>query len=44
VADLVATGEIEIPIAASYPLDRVRDAFAQLELRHTHGKIVLTPL
>jgi NADPH:quinone reductase-like Zn-dependent oxidoreductase len=42
-ADLVATGQIEIPIAATYPLERVRDAFAQLEERHTHGKIVLIP-
>lgn len=42
-ADLVASGRIEIPIAASYPLDRVRDAFAELEQRHTRGKIVLIP-
>lgn len=43
VAKLVASGEIEIPIAATYPLERVRDAFAELEERHTHGKIVLIP-
>ncbi len=43
VADLVASGQIEIPIAATYPLDQVRDAFAMLEDRHTHGKIVLVP-
>ncbi len=42
-ADLVASGRIEIPIAATYPLDDVRDAFAELEARHTHGKIVLIP-
>jgi NADPH2:quinone reductase len=42
-ATLVASGQIEIPIAATYPLERVRDAFAELEERHTHGKIVLTP-
>jgi len=42
-AGLVASGEIEIPIAATYPLERVRDAFAELEERHTHGKIVLIP-
>jgi NADPH2:quinone reductase len=40
---LVASGQIEIPIAATYPLERVRDAFAELEERHTHGKIVLIP-
>jgi NADPH2:quinone reductase len=42
-ADLVATGQLHIPIAATYPLDQVRAAFAQLEERHTHGKIVLIP-
>jgi NADPH:quinone reductase len=42
-ADLVATGVVEVPIAATYPLDRVTDAFAQLERRHTRGKIVLIP-
>jgi NADPH2:quinone reductase len=42
-AGLVASGQIEIPIAASYPLVDVRDAFARLEDRHTHGKIVLIP-
>ncbi len=42
-AELVASGGIEIPIAATYPLENVRDAFAQLEERHTHGKIVLIP-
>ena len=42
-ADLAATGAIEIPIAATYPLDRVADAFAELEQRHTRGKIVLLP-
>ncbi|MEU6256782.1 NADP-dependent oxidoreductase [Streptomyces sp. NPDC047043] len=41
--ELVASGAVEIPIAATYPLDRVADAFAQLEQRHTHGKIVLLP-
>jgi NADPH:quinone reductase-like Zn-dependent oxidoreductase len=42
-ASLVAEGTIELPIAASYPLDRVADAFAQVEERHTHGKVVLIP-
>jgi NADPH:quinone reductase len=42
-ADLVAAGAVKIPIAATYPLDRVADAFAELEQRHTRGKIVLTP-
>jgi NADPH:quinone reductase len=42
-AELVAAGKIEIPIAAEYPLDEVREAFEQLEDRHTLGKIVLVP-
>jgi NADPH2:quinone reductase len=42
-AELVAAGKIEIPIAATYPLDAVREAFEQLEDRHTLGKIVLIP-
>ena len=42
-AELLAAGEVELPIAARYPLDRVADAFAELERRHTLGKIVLVP-
>lgn len=42
-ADLVAGGAVDFDIAATYPLDRVADAFAELEQRHTHGKIVLLP-
>jgi NADPH:quinone reductase len=42
-AELVATGRIELPIAATYPLEEVREAFEQLEDRHTLGKIVLIP-
>jgi len=39
----VANGAIEVPIAATYPLDRVQDAFEELEQGHTRGKIVLIP-
>lgn len=42
-AELAATGRLEVPIAATYPLERVQDAFAELEQRHTRGKIVLIP-
>lgn len=42
-AGLVATGKIELPIVATYPLEQVADAFAELEQQHTHGKIVLIP-
>ncbi len=43
VAELVAAGDIEVPIAATYPLEKVQDAYAELEKRHTRGKIVLVP-
>ena len=36
-------GELEIPIAHVYPLTAVREAYRELEQRHTHGKIVLVP-
>jgi NADPH:quinone reductase len=42
-ANLVATGTIDFEIAATYPLDRVADAYEELEKRHTRGKIVLLP-
>jgi NADPH:quinone reductase-like Zn-dependent oxidoreductase len=41
-AELIARSELEVPIAATYPLDRVRDAYREVERGHTHGKIVLT--
>jgi NADPH:quinone reductase-like Zn-dependent oxidoreductase len=40
---MVADGSLEIPIARTFPLDQVRDAFRELAERHTHGKIVLLP-
>ena len=42
-ADLIEKGKLEIPIAKVYKLEEVRDAFKELEKRHTHGKIVLVP-
>ena len=42
-ADLVASGMVTVPIAATHPLDQVRAAYTELEKRHTRGKIVLIP-
>jgi NADPH:quinone reductase-like Zn-dependent oxidoreductase len=42
-ASLVAAGKLEVPIAATYPLSQVRDAYAELQVGHTRGKIVLIP-
>ena len=41
--EMVADGSLELPIADTFPLDQVRDAYRELERRHTHGKIVLLP-
>ncbi|MFD3555359.1 NADP-dependent oxidoreductase [Streptomyces goshikiensis] len=40
---LIAYGHLEVPIANVYPLAQVREAYTELERRHTHGKIVLRP-
>lgn len=40
-AELIASGELELPIAAAYPLDEVRDAFTRLQGGHLRGKIAL---
>jgi NADPH:quinone reductase-like Zn-dependent oxidoreductase len=42
-AGLIDRGELEVPIAATFGLDQVRDAYRELERRHTRGKIVLIP-
>ncbi|HXR44600.1 MAG TPA: NADP-dependent oxidoreductase [Pseudolysinimonas sp.] len=42
-AQQLATGELEMPIAGRYPLERVADAFEHLERGHSLGKIVLLP-
>jgi NADPH:quinone reductase-like Zn-dependent oxidoreductase len=41
-AGLVAAGELDVPIAAVFPLDDVRDAYRSLEQRHTRGKLILS--
>jgi NADPH:quinone reductase len=41
--ELVASGRITVPIAATYSLDQVQDAYEQVERRHTRGKVVLVP-
>jgi NADPH:quinone reductase-like Zn-dependent oxidoreductase len=42
-AKLIDEGRLEVPIARVYALDDVRDAFREVEQRHTRGKIVLRP-
>jgi NADPH:quinone reductase-like Zn-dependent oxidoreductase len=43
ITGLVADGSLEIPIARTFALDQVREAYQELAGRHTHGKIVLVP-
>jgi NADPH:quinone reductase-like Zn-dependent oxidoreductase len=40
-AALIAAGDLEIPIAATYPLAEVRRAYERLDTGHVRGKIVL---
>jgi NADPH:quinone reductase-like Zn-dependent oxidoreductase len=42
-ATLIASGALEVPIAATFPLDQVRAAFSRLAQGHIRGKIVLVP-
>ncbi len=42
-AGLIDQGLLDVPIAQAYPLSDVREAYRELEKRHTLGKIVLTP-
>jgi NADPH:quinone reductase-like Zn-dependent oxidoreductase len=43
IAGLAADGSLEVPIARTFPLADVREAFALLAERKTRGKIVLIP-
>lgn len=38
---LIAAGDLTVPIARTFPLSQVREAYTQLAERHTRGKIVL---
>jgi NADPH:quinone reductase-like Zn-dependent oxidoreductase len=40
-AELAAAGDLTIPIARTYPIDQVREAYRDLATRHVSGKRVL---
>ena len=42
-ADAIAAGELQIPIAQTFPLEEVVEAFTTLEGSHAPGKIVILP-
>jgi NADPH2:quinone reductase len=41
-ANLVAAGQVRVEIAATLPLEEVRQAHALIESGHTRGKIILS--
>jgi NADPH:quinone reductase-like Zn-dependent oxidoreductase len=41
-AALIASGDLEVPIAGVFPLAKVQDAYRTLEERHARGKIILS--
>jgi NADPH:quinone reductase-like Zn-dependent oxidoreductase len=41
IAGLVATGQVRIPIAASFPVEQTRAAVELQAARHVHGKVVI---
>ncbi len=43
IVGLVADGSLEVPIARTYSLSEVQEAYRELARRKTHGKIVLLP-
>lgn len=42
VADLVASGQLTVPVAATYPIERVAEAVDAQRAGHVHGKLVVT--
>jgi NADPH:quinone reductase-like Zn-dependent oxidoreductase len=39
--DLISSGKIEVPIAGTYPINEVKEAYQYLETKHDIGKVVL---
>jgi NADPH:quinone reductase-like Zn-dependent oxidoreductase len=40
-AELLANGELEVPIQREYPLERAPEALADLAAQHTRGKLAI---
>jgi len=43
IAELLAAGGLELTVAATYPLDRIAEAYAESRAGHVRGKLVLLP-
>lgn len=41
IARLIATGQLRVPIAASFPMEQIRAAVELQASRHVHGKVVV---
>lgn len=41
ITDAIVAGRLTVPIAATFPIDQIRDAVTQQAGRHVHGKIVV---
>ncbi|MCO5971844.1 zinc-binding dehydrogenase [Actinoallomurus soli] len=39
---MIRAGELTVPIAATFPIERIRDAVALQAGGHVHGKVVIT--
>ena len=42
ITDAILAGELTVPIAASFPVEKIRDAVTLQAGRHVHGKIVVS--
>ncbi|GAB3363668.1 NADP-dependent oxidoreductase [Amycolatopsis echigonensis] len=42
IADVIRSGELTVPIAATFPVEQFREAVTMQAGRHVHGKIVVT--
>ena len=43
IAELLRTGGLQLPVAGTYPLDRIGEAYAESRAGHVRGKLVLLP-
>ncbi|MFI5614455.1 NADP-dependent oxidoreductase [Amycolatopsis sp. NPDC051903] len=42
ITDAILAGRLTVPIAATFPIEQIREAVARQAGRHVHGKIVIT--
>jgi NADPH:quinone reductase-like Zn-dependent oxidoreductase len=43
IAELLAAGKLDLPVARTYPLERIGEAYAESRAGHVRGKLVLVP-